>query len=168
MTRVYLPATLATAAELHRHGSLAVHDVDGYAVTPALRERYGTGDEEELEYVAFTEAAQAALRLLHADPAVPRRRVVIAADTPDAPVAPARPGDRHGGAAVRVGSPIPVTAVASIHVDVAEAEADVAAAAAAVPAAAGGDPDAQLVVDAAEDHELAWYDVSELALLVAA
>lgn len=162
MTRVYVPATLVAVAELRRRGRLAA--AEAYAVTPALRERYGAGDEEELEYAAFTEAARVALRLLHADPAAPRRRVVIAADAPDAEVAPARPGDRHNGAAVRVGE-IPLSEVASIHVDGTAAEADVAAAA-AVPAAAAGDADARLVVDGAEDHELAWYDVSELAQLV--
>src|SRR5215470_1943794 len=30
----------------------------GYAVTPALREAYASGDEEELEYAALTEAAR--------------------------------------------------------------------------------------------------------------
>lgn len=163
MTRVYVPATLAMVAELRRRGRLTA--AEAYAVTPALRECYSAGDEEELEYVAFTEAAQAALRLLHADPAAPRRRVVIAADAPDAEVVPARPGDRHSGAVVRAGE-LPLSVVASIHVDQTEAEADVAAAASAVPAAAAGDADAQLVVDGAEDHELAWYDVSELAALV--
>lgn len=163
MTRVYVPATLVAVAELRRRGELA--PAEAYAVTPALRESYGAGDEEELEYAAFTEAARAALRMLHADPAAPRRRVVIAADVPDAEVAPARPGDRHSGAVVRVGR-IPLPSVASIHVDGTEAEADVAAAASAVPAAAAGDADARLVADGAEDHELAWYDVSELAQLV--
>lgn len=146
MTRVYVPATLVAVAELRRRGELA--PAEAYAVTPALRESYGAGDEEELEYAAFTEAARAALRMLHADPAAPRRRVVIAADVPDAEVAPARPGDRHSGAVVRVGR-IPLPSAAS-----------------AVPAAAAGDADARLVADGAEDHELAWYDVSELAQLV--
>ena len=35
-----------------------------FAVTPALRERYASGDLEELEYVAMTHAARASLRLL--------------------------------------------------------------------------------------------------------
>ena len=42
------------------------------------------------------------------------------------------------------------------------AEADVAAAAGAVAAAASGDADAQFTVDGAEDHDLLWYDPSEL------
>jgi hypothetical protein len=38
----------------------------------------------------------------------------------------------------------------------------VAAAVAVVLAAAAGDEDAQFIVDAVEDHELEWYDPSEL------
>ncbi len=53
-----------------------------------------------------------------------------------------------------------------IHVDSAAAEADVAAAADVVDEAAAGDPDAQFTVDGAEDHELEWYDPSELGQLV--
>ena len=54
----------------------------GFAVTPALREAYASGDAEELEYAAMTEAARASLRLLAADPAAPPRRVVLAAEMP--------------------------------------------------------------------------------------
>jgi hypothetical protein len=35
-----------------------------------------------------------------------------------------------------------------------------------VRAAANGDDDAQFTVDGAEDHELEWYDVSELEHLL--
>jgi hypothetical protein len=52
--------------------------------------------------------------------------------------------------------------VAAIHIDGKDAEADVAAAAEVVDEAAAGDPDAQFTVDGAEDHELEWYDVTEL------
>jgi hypothetical protein len=61
-----------------------------------------------------------------------------------------------------LGRPVPLSAIASVHVDGVEAQADVAAAAEAAPQAQAGDPDAQFTVDGAEDHELAWYDVSEL------
>jgi len=53
-----------------------------YAVTPALREAYASGDEEELEYAALTEAARASLRMLAGNPAAPPRRVVLAAEIP--------------------------------------------------------------------------------------
>jgi hypothetical protein len=32
--------------------------------------------------------------------------------------------------------------------------------------AVAGDPDAQFVVDSAEDHELEWYDVTEIDQLL--
>ena len=68
--RVYLPATLPLLARLRADQRLVLPSGStGHAVTPELREWYAEGDEEELEYVAFTRAAQAALRLLHADPA---------------------------------------------------------------------------------------------------
>src|SRR4051812_41497815 len=54
----------------------------GHAVTPELREWYSDGDDEQLEYAAFTRAAQDSLLLLHADPDAPRRRAVIVVDLP--------------------------------------------------------------------------------------
>jgi hypothetical protein len=50
-------------------------------------------------------------------------------------------------------------------VDGVRAERDVAAAAEVVTEALAGDPDAQFIVDGAEDHELEWYDPSELGQL---
>jgi hypothetical protein len=164
--RVYLPATLAVLAGLRAEGVLRVADGSAgpaHAVTPQLREWYAEGDEEELEYAAFTRAAQAALDLLHADPAAARRRVVVAADVPRAGVRVAVP--ELGQSLVDLPGPVRLEQVVSIHVDAAEAERDVAAAAEAVGRAADGDEDAQFTVDAAEDHELEWYDVSELGHL---
>ncbi|MBO0867894.1 MAG: hypothetical protein J2P15_04960 [Micromonosporaceae bacterium] len=161
--RVYLPATLPLLAALRHQGELPAAGpewVDAHAVTPNLREWYVEGDDEELEYVAFTRAAQAALRLLRLDPQAPRRRVVVCADLP--PVAVAAAGDELGSSAVRLGAPVPLAAVAAVHVDAVDAEADVAAAVELVEEAAAGDPEAQFTVDGAEDHELAWFDVSEL------
>lgn len=158
-TRVYLPATLNLLRQLRERGELAA--TTGHAVTAGLREWYREGDEEELAYLAFTRAAQAALPLLHADPGAPRRRVVVAADV----VAEPASGEL-GSSEIRLTGPVPRSAVAAVHVDGAEAEPDIAAAAAAVPAAAAGDADAELAVDGAEDHELEWYDVSELDQLV--
>lgn len=157
-TRVYLPATMNLLRQLRDRGDVSVPT--GHAVTPGLREWYREGDEEELAYLAFTRAAQAALPLLHADPNAPRRRVVISADVPVV-------GDGElGSSQVQVVGPVRRSAVAAIHIDGEDAEADVTAAVAAVPAAAAGDADAQVVVDGAEDHELEWYDVSELDHLV--
>lgn len=160
--RVYVPATVPMLAELRIKGELPASEA--HAVTPMLREWYVEGDEEELEYVAFTRAAQSALTLLWADPDAPRRRVVVSADLPTAAVQ--RRDAELGSSTVHLAGPVPVGAVAAIHVDSPEAVEDVTAAAAAVKEALAGDPDAQFVVDGAEDHELAWYDVSELPDLV--
>ena len=160
--RVYLPATLPLLTALRDRGELAA--AEAHAVTPALREWYAEGDEEELEYVAFTRAAQAALRLLRHDPRAPRRRVVVSADVSTAGMIVL---DRElGSSAVRLTAPVPLGTVAAIHVDAPEAESDVAAAAEVVDEALAGDPDAQFTVDGAEDHDLAWYAAGELDDLI--
>lgn len=162
--RVYLPATLPGLAELSRKSELGPPPLSAHTVTPGLREWYAEGDEEELEYVAFTRAAQESLRLLHAHPDSPRRRVVVSVDLP--PNAYERVNGDLGASAVRVLAAVRLTQVAAIHVDLPDAEVDVAAAADVVEQAVAGDPDAQFTVDGAEDHDLAWYDVSELNQLV--
>ena len=160
-TRVYVPATMPLVASLRAGGGLAVPGaLGGHAVTPELREWYAEGDDEELEYVAFTRAAQDALHLLRRDPAAPRRRVVISADVDGAGVSAV---DRDlGSSSVRLDGHLELGAVAAIHVDGRDAEPDVAAAAEVVEEALAGDPEAQFTVDGAEDHELEWYDVTEL------
>ncbi|HEX6452727.1 MAG TPA: hypothetical protein VF060_25115 [Trebonia sp.] len=158
--RVYLPTTLAALPAILAAGELAPAPLDGYGVTPALREAYASGDEEELEYVAMLAAARESLRLLAADKTAPRRRVVLAADVPDADATWIAYDD--DPAAMRIGAVIPLSAVAAGHVDDAEAEADVAAAAAASAAADAGVDDARFTVDGAEGHELGWYATQEL------
>ncbi|HET8683049.1 MAG TPA: hypothetical protein VFM54_14450 [Micromonosporaceae bacterium] len=158
--RVYLPATLPVLRRLRARGELGPPPLTGHTVTPALREWYAEGDEEELEYIAFTRAAQEALRLLRHDPSAPRRRVVVSVDV--SPAAAEWHDADLGSSMVRLTAPVPRAAVAALHVDGAGAEADVAAAADVVDEAAAGDPDAQFTVDGAEDHELEWYDAGEL------
>jgi hypothetical protein len=162
--RVYLPATLSALAILKESGALEPPS-EAHAVTPTLREWYAEGDEEELEYVAFTRAAQGALRLLSQDPKAPRRRAVVSADIPSQGVR--RHVDQElGSSLVWVLDPVPLSAVAAVHVDGQEAEIDVAAAADVVEEAIAGDPDAQFTVDGTEDHQLEWYDPTELGQLV--
>lgn len=158
--RVYLATTLAALPGILLAGEVAPPPLQGYGVTPALREAYASGDEEELEYVAMLAAARESLRLLAADQAAPRRRVVLAADVPDDTAAAIAYDEEP--AAVAIGSAIPLPKVASGHIDDAEAEPDVAAAAAASAAADAGVDDAQFTVDCAEGHELAWYATQEL------
>ena len=159
LTRVYLPATLAQLAVLRESGELPP-PTEAHAVTPSLREWYAEGDEEELEYAAFTRAAQSALRLLRHDAKAPRRRVVISVDLPGTVVK--MNGLDLGSSLVDVTGPVALHTVAAIHVDGHDAEADVAGAADVVEAAEAGDADAQFTVDGVEDHELEWYDPSEI------
>ena len=161
--RVYLPATLPALAGILRDGEIGPAPLRAFAVTPALRESYASGDLDELEYVAMAHAARGSLGMLADDPQAPRRRVVLAAEVPDDLV------DHKGGfdqpTLVLISAVIPLRRVASGHIDDLLAEADVAAAAGALRAAEAGDDDARFVVDGAEGHELLWYATQELAYL---
>jgi hypothetical protein len=162
--RIYLPGTTTTLRDLLETGVVGPPPLTAFAVTPGLREWYVDDDAEELEYAATMEAARGSLRLLDADPGAARRRVVIAADVPDGQVAVRDDLDR---GVVEVGVPVPLAAVASVHVDDADAEKTVAAAAEAIIAADLGDPGSQERVDDAEGHELSWYATQELAAWLA-
>jgi hypothetical protein len=161
--RVFLPSTLPALAQALRAGQVGPGPLPGFAVTPALREAYASGDTEELEYAALTEAARASLRMLAGDPAVPPRRVVLAAEIPPEQVSW---DAKHGEPArVIITQAIPLARLASAHVDAPEADADVRSAADALPAADAGDEDARFTVDGAEGHELGWYATQELSYL---
>jgi hypothetical protein len=159
--RVYLPSTLPALADVLRDGQVGPAPLHGFAVTPALREAYASGDEEELEYIAMLAAARESLRQLRLAPDAPRRRVVLAADAEATWIA-----YDDEPAAVVITDPVPLAALASGHVDDSTAEADVAAAAEAIAAADVGDADAEFAVDSAEGHELAWYATQELKTLL--
>jgi hypothetical protein len=159
--RVFLAATLPAVAELLRAGEFVPPAARGYAVTPALREWYASGDMEELEYAAMTHAARQALRLLAADPAAPRRRVVLAAEIAAERVTTNVDGSDPAQVAI-LGS-VQLRDFVSGHVDDTDASSEIAAAVAALAAADAGDDDARFAVDAAEGHELAWYATQELA-----
>jgi hypothetical protein len=158
--RVYLPTTLDGLAAAYTAGAFTPVPLDAHTVTPAMREWYVSGDIEELEYAALTEAAEASLRSLAAAGGPSCRRVVVAADVPDAAIRP-RPEERFRSA-VTVTLPVPLEDVASVHVDEPEAAEVVAAAARALPAADAGDDDARFALDEAEATELLWYDVTEI------
>jgi len=161
--RVFLPATLPALAQALQAGQVGPGPLPGFAVTPALREAYASGDTDELEYAALTEAARASLRLLAADPAAPPRRVVLAADIPAEHVDP----DPRDGEPARVSmkQAVPLKDLAAAHVDAPDAGADVRSAVEALPAADAGDEDARFTVDGAEGHELGWYATQELPYL---
>jgi hypothetical protein len=164
--RVYVPATLAMLQRLVADGSLRPVNGTAFAVTPALRESYAEGDDDELGEVALREAALASLRLLAGsgedpDDELPPRRAVLVADVDDATL---RPDLDH--AVVRLGGTVGIDDVAAVFVDNAAAEAAVTAAIAAIDAADLGDEDAELLVGDAQDHDLAWYAAQELPFLL--
>lgn len=162
--RVYLPSTLADLTSALVAGEIGLAPVLGFAVTPALREWYASGDLEELEYVAMMQAAKASLRLLHDQATVARRRVVLAAELAETDVLIKNGLDKPGR--VEIMLPVQLADVVSGHVDDELAAQDIDAAAAALPAADAGDADAKFVVDGAEGHELLWYATQELIYLI--
>jgi hypothetical protein len=164
LMRVYLPITLAALGSALVAGQLGPAPLTGFAVTPALREWYSTGELEELEYVAMMQAARASLRMLHLDTKAPRRRVVLAAEVSDPLISVPNGFDRPGQVTVTL--PVELADVVSGHVDANDAAPDIEAAAAALPAADAGDGDAQFIVDSAEGHELLWYATQELIYLI--
>lgn len=175
--RVYIPATIPMLRQLVDEREVFPLGATAFAVTPALREAYAAGDDEELAEVAMQEAARASLRLLAAErdglddagaegeaatPGSPvYRRAVIAADVTGAKLRPDL-----DDAVVKLAGPISYDQVASVHVDLADAEPQVAKAVDVIDAADLGDTDAEFVLGDAEDHQLAWYATQELPFLL--
>lgn len=184
--RVYLPATLAMLMELNDTGEFRAIGGTAFALTPALREAFLSGDDEELSEVAMREAARASLRLLAGEvpeqgdadaaadlaadaattkpgntPRLPPRRAVVAADVDDVTLRPDL-----DDAVVKITGPVPLSAIASVHVDGADAEDKVRAATIVIDAADLGDLDAELAVGDVEDHDLGWYATQELPFLL--
>jgi hypothetical protein len=163
MIQVYIPATLEMLQRLVADGSLWPVNGTAFAVTPALREAYAEGDDDELADVALREAALASLRLLAAggDTGLPLRRAVLAAEVEEAKYRPDL-----DDAVVRLGAPVTMDEVVAAYVDNAAAEPDVARAIELIDAADLGDEDAELIVGDALDHDLAWYANQELPFLL--
>jgi hypothetical protein len=160
--RVFVPSSLPHLRAVLQAGELP--PAHGYATTPGMREWYVSGDEEEMEYLAVISAARESLRLLAGDdPALPRRRLVLAFDVPDALVTVLDAQER---GLVALQAPVSAAHLISALADDGEAEATVAAAVAAVAAADAGDAEALLAVEEADDLDLSWYARQELELLV--
>ena len=128
MVRVYVPATLSMIAPLRiprRARPGRPRRCTAHMVTPMLREWYAEGDEEELEYVAFTRAAQSALQL-----AAGRPEGVAGAASSSRPTCRRSRSRRSTAISDRAWSgcpgPLSFGAVAAIHVDGVGAEDDVA------------------------------------------
>lgn len=161
--RVYVPATLAMLQQLVADRMLHARSGTAFAVTPALRESYAEGDDDELAEVALREAALASLRLLAGEGAseLPPRRAVLVAEVADASLRPDL-----DEAVVRLAGPIAFDDAVAAYVDNADAEAAVLLAIEAVDAADLGDEDSELIVGDAQDHDLAWYAPQELPFLL--
>lgn len=165
--QIYIPTTLAMLQQLVSDGLLHPRSGTAFAVTPALREAYSFGDDDELGEVALREAALASIRLLAADGAesgeegaLPLRRSVLVADAEAA----FRPD--LDDAVVRLAGPVTLDSVVAAYVDNAEAESAVKAAIAVIDDADLGDVDAEFVVADAQDYDLAWYATQELPFLL--
>jgi len=142
--RVYIPGTVAELAE---YSSGAWEPAHGYGVTPRLLEISAYDDPEEMAEQARDAAAVDSVVDLHSS-----RRLVMVVDYPRADVTPA-PED-HPAAVNLVGRVMPDT-IACVFVDEPDASPDAVR-------AAQGDRDALAALD---DHELLWFDSSELDLI---
>jgi len=161
--RVYVPATLAMLQQLVGDRLLHARNGTAFAVTPALREAYAEGDDDELAEVALRDAALASLRLLSGEGTadLPPRRAVVVADVEGITARPDLDDP-----VVRLSGPIAYDDVIAAYVDNAEAEAAVVPAIDAIDAADLGDDDAEFIVGDAQDHDLAWYAPQELPFLL--
>jgi hypothetical protein len=150
--RVYLPATMTELAD-----PAGLTPRRAHAVTDALSDALPHDDDESREHAAQLAAADASVVLLAEDHDAPRRRVVVSADV--AVGATRHVADPEAApSAIEIAAPVVWSQVACVHVDEAAAAPD-------VTAAIEGD------LGAAErlvGRDLLWYDVSELAALVAA
>jgi hypothetical protein len=164
--RVYIPSTLRLLDAACHARELGPAPLTAYAVTPALREWYAEGDDEELEYAAMAQAARASVGLLAADPGTPRRRVVVAAEVSAVP--PADGSVELGDARLELQVVISWTTVAAVHLDAAGAAAVVGKAADLWDAAQNGDDDALFALDSCEGEDLLWYATQEIPDLLAA
>ncbi len=190
--RVYVPATIAMLRALVADREIRAVNDTAFAVTPALRESYASGDDDELAEVAMIEASRAALRLLAQEREAallsggssdtPDDGVIEAARRRDAPPPYSSPVYRRAviaadvtgatlrsdldDAVVRLDAAITYAQIASVHVDLAEAEPAVAKAVDVIDAADLGNEDAEFVLGDAEDHQLAWYAAQELPFLL--
>lgn len=119
-TRVYVPLSAASVRALSRTGGLAADrsaPLAAYAVTPALRQAHVGWDEEDLEYLAFADAARSGT----ASAGSPR--LVVAADVEEGELV----DDVMGGSgsassgdvvsSVLLTTPVPVRRIVSLHVE---------------------------------------------------
>jgi hypothetical protein len=146
----------ASAASGDWHLRLLPAGAEVHGVTRALRSEFPGADQEELEYLAMTAAAQRAVEMV--DPEGPYGRVVLAAD-----VDSVEPADSEDPTAVLVAGHLVLSDVVSVHVDSKDAAPDVWAARSSLSQEA---TDAGERLERCLDHELEWYAAGELDQLV--
>ena len=154
LVRIYLPATLLDLAPPDAGSPRAVSPRRAHAVTSELREMFPEADDEGLEFAAHLAAADGSLELLGRTPSAPRLRLVLTADVPADAVRPVDDAEA-APSVVEVTGAVPWDAIACGHVDESAATADVVAALAGDGAA----------VESLDEHDLLWYDASELDAL---
>ena len=110
-TRIYVPLDAKGVRRLADDREVAGTPVKAFAVTERLERMLPSGDEEEWEYAALTEAFEAADERRGTTPA---KRVVLAADV-DPTWVTSRAGSQLS--AVQVSQPVPLSRVVSFHVD---------------------------------------------------
>ncbi|GAA2169333.1 DUF6912 family protein [Pedococcus bigeumensis] len=111
-TRIYIPLLPDAVRRLAADREIGPAPVAAFGVTDRVERADPTGLEEEWEYAALTEAAEAAA-LLQGNTVA--KRVVAAADVDPGSVS--SDGSRESLAAVTVGSPVALRQVVSFHVD---------------------------------------------------
>ncbi|GGC66430.1 hypothetical protein IEU95_04055 [Hoyosella rhizosphaerae] len=182
--RIYIPVTIRMLQQFVVDQQIFPLGGTAFAVTPALRESYVSGDDEELAEVAMRDAGRASLRLLsgevdawvesgagesgahasdtdEAQQAPFFRRAVLVADVESVTLR-----SDLDDAVVKVSGPIRMSDVASAHIDLVGAEAAVATAVKVIDQADLGDPDAEFALGDVEDHDFAWYATQELNFLL--
>jgi hypothetical protein len=111
-TRIYVALLPDAVRMLAADREIGPAPVAAFGVTERIERADPTGREEEWEYAALTEAAEAAAQLQGTSVA---KRVVAAADVDPGTVA--ADGTRDSLAAVTVSTAIPLRQVVSFHVD---------------------------------------------------
>ena len=110
-TRIYVPLDADGVRRLSADREVAGDPVEAFAVTERLERMLPSGDEEEWEYAALTEAFEAADERRGGSTT---KRVVLAADVDPAWVT-SRAADALAG--VQLTHPLPLSRVVSFHVD---------------------------------------------------
>jgi hypothetical protein len=133
-TRVYLPLSRSGLRRVADVRSIDGTTLTAFAVTRQLERAHPGQDEEHLEYLAFGDAAQAALVLRE-----PGDRIVVAAADVEPESVQAHAAPDGLASRVRVTEPVPLRRIVSFHVEEGGAGSEF-----------GGEP------------ELLWYDATEL------